>query len=67
MGAPRSKGRGRTGVGPLAAVVGGVALAFVLIWLVGIVVSAFVFAVRLVVIAAVLVGALWLWGKIKRR
>ena len=60
-------GRDRSGPGPLPAVVGGVVLAFLLIWLVGIVVSAFVFAVRLVVIVAVLIGALWLWGKIKRR
>jgi hypothetical protein len=59
--------RDRSGPGPLPAVVGGVVVALVLVWVVGVVVSAFVFAVRLIVIGAVLVGALWLWGKIKRR
>lgn len=56
----------KSGPGPLPAIVGGVIGALVLVWLVGIIVSAFVFAVRLVVIVAVLVGAAWAWGKIRR-
>jgi len=56
----------RSGPGPLPAIVGGVLAAFVLVWLVGIVVGAIVFAVRIVVIGAVIAGALWLWGKFTR-
>ena len=52
------------GPGPLPAIVGGVLVALVLIWLVGIVAGTIVFLVRVAVLVALVVGGLWLWGKI---
>lgn len=54
------------GPGPLPAVVGGVVAVLVLSWLVGIVVGAVVFVIRLVVIAALLWGGLRLWAALSR-
>ena len=56
----------RSGPGPLPAIVGGVLGAVVLVWLVGIVVGAIVFAVRILVLATIVVGGLWGWGKLTR-
>ena len=58
--------RRRSGPGPLPAVVGGVVAAFVLVWLVGIVIGTIVFFVRVVVFVGLVLGALWLWGRVKR-
>ena len=56
----------KSGPGPLPAIVGGVIAAFVLVWLVGIVIGTIVFAVRIIVIGALIAGGLWLWGKLSR-
>ena len=56
--------RGDDGPGPLPAIVGGVLAALVLFWLAGIVVGTIVFVVRVAVFVALLVGGLWLWGKV---
>jgi hypothetical protein len=56
----------KSGPGPLPAVVGGVIAAFVLLWLVGVVIGTVVFFVRVLVFVALAAGVLWLWGKIKR-
>jgi hypothetical protein len=52
------------GPGPLPAIVGGVLAALVLIWLVGIVFTTVVFLVRVAVLVALVVGGLWVWGKL---
>ena len=52
------------GPGPLPAIVGGVVAALVLFWLVDIVLGTIVFVVRLAVLVALVVGGLWLWGKL---
>jgi hypothetical protein len=51
---------------PVLAIGGGLVLALVLWWVVGIVIGTIVFMVRLIVIGAVIAGALWLWGKFSR-
>lgn len=56
----------KSGPGPLPAIIGGVIGAFVLLWLVGIVVGTIVFFVRVVVFVALAVAVLWIWGKLKR-
>lgn len=55
-----------SGPGLVATVAGGVIGAIVLFWLAGVVIGTIVFAVRIVVVIAVLAGALWLWGKVSR-
>jgi hypothetical protein len=52
------------GPGPLPAVIGGVIAAVVLFWLAGIVVGTVVFVVRLLVIVGLVLGGLWVWGKL---
>jgi hypothetical protein len=59
MGVPDERGPG-----PLPAVIGGVIAAVVLFWLVGIVVGTVVFVVRLAVIVGLVLGGLWVWGKL---
>jgi hypothetical protein len=59
MGVPEKQGPG-----PLPAVVGGVIAALVLFWLAGIVVGTVVFVVRLAVLVGLVLGGLWLWGKL---
>ena len=54
----------KPGPGPLPAIVGGVVVALVLIWAVGIVVGTITFVLRLAVVVALVVGGLWLWGKL---
>lgn len=54
----------KTGPGPLPAIVGGIVLAVVLMWLVGIVVSTIAFFVRVAVFVALVAGAFWLWAKL---
>jgi hypothetical protein len=55
----------RSGSGsPVLAIGGGIIVALVLWWIVGIVVGTVVFLVRLVVIGALIGGALWVWGKL---
>ncbi len=56
----------KSGPGPLAAVIGGVLAALVLVWLVGVVIGTVVFIVRIAVFVALIVGALWAWGRVKR-
>ena len=56
----------KSGPGPLPAIVGGVIAAFVLLWIVGIVVGTIVFFVRVLVFIALAVGVLWVWGKLSR-
>lgn len=56
----------KSGPGPLPALVGGVIAAFVLLWLVGIVIGTIVFFVRVVVVIALAAGVLWAWGKLSR-
>jgi hypothetical protein len=53
----------KIGPGPLPAIVGGVIAAFVLLWLVGVVISTITFFVKILVFIALVAGALWLWGK----
>ena len=48
----------------MLAIGGGIIVALVLWWIVGIVVGTVVFMVRLVVIGALIGGALWVWGKL---
>lgn len=57
--------RSRSG-SPILAVGGGLVLALALWWVVGIVIGTIVFVVRLLVIGALVAGALWLWGKFSR-
>jgi hypothetical protein len=52
------------GPGPLPAIIGGVVVALVLIWLVGIVASTLVLLVRLAVLVAVVVAGFWVWSKV---
>jgi hypothetical protein len=54
------------GPGPLPAIIGGVVVALVLIWLVGIIASTFVLLVRLAVLVALVVAGFWIWGKVTR-
>jgi hypothetical protein len=54
------------GPGPLPAIIGGVVVALVLIWLVGIIASTFVLLVRLAVLVALVVAGFWVWGKVSR-
>ena len=54
------------GPGPLPAIIGGVVVALVLIWLVGIIVSTFVLVARLAVVVALVVAGFWVWSKISR-
>lgn len=54
-----------SGPGVLTMVVGGVIGAVVLFWLAGIVISTVVFALRVVIVLAVVAGAIWLWNKVK--
>ena len=56
----------KSGPGPLPAIIGGVIGAFVLLWVVGLVIGTIVFFVRVVVFVALAVGVLWIWGKLKR-
>ena len=56
----------KSGPGPIVAVVGGVIAAFVLIWLVGIVIGTVVFFVRVLVFVALAAGVLWIWGKLSK-
>jgi hypothetical protein len=56
----------KSGPGPLPAIVGGVIAAFVLLWLVGVVIGTVVFFVRVLVFLALAAGVLWIWGKLKR-
>jgi hypothetical protein len=53
----------KTGPGPLPAIVGGVIAAFVLIWLVGVVLATITFFVKVIVFVGLIAAALWLWGK----
>ena len=53
-------------IGPVPAIVGGVVAAFVLFWLVGLVIGTVVFVVRIAAIGAVIGGLLWLWSKLSR-
>jgi hypothetical protein len=55
-----------SGPGPLPALIGGVIGAFVLLWVVGVVVGTIVFFVRVVVFLALAIGVLWVWGKLSR-
>ena len=55
--------RSRSG-SPVLAIGGGIIVALVLWWIVGIVVGTVVFLVRLIVIGALIGGALWVWGKL---
>lgn len=52
------------GPGPLPAIIGGVVVALVLIWLVGIIISTVTLLARLAVLVAVVVAGFWLWGKV---
>jgi hypothetical protein len=54
----------KPGPGPLPAVLAGVVAAVVLWWLAGIVIGTVVFAVKLVVFVGLVLGGLWLWGKL---
>lgn len=56
----------RDGPGPLPAIIGGVIAALVVIWLVGVIVATVTFLVRVTVFVALVVGGLWLWGKLSR-
>ena len=56
----------KSGPGPLPAIIGGVIAAFVLLWVVGLVIGTVVFFVRVLVFAALGIGVLWLWGKFSR-
>jgi len=64
MGTPERSDGG--GPGPLPAIIGGVVVALVLIWIVGIIASTFVLLVRLAVLVAVVVAGFWVWGKVSR-
>jgi hypothetical protein len=52
------------GPGPLPAIIGGVVVALVLIWLVGIIISTVTLLARLAVLVAVVVAGFWVWGKV---
>jgi hypothetical protein len=54
------------GPGPLPAIIGGVVVALVLIWLVGIIASTFFLVARLAVLVALVVAGFWVWGKVSR-
>jgi hypothetical protein len=54
------------GPGPLPAIIGGVVVALVLIWLVGIIASTFVLLVRLAFLVALVVAGFWVWSKVSR-
>jgi hypothetical protein len=54
----------RDGPGPLPAIIGGVVVALVLIWLVGIIASTLALLARLAVLVAVVVAGFWVWGKV---
>lgn len=64
MGTPERSDR--DGPGPLPAIIGGVVVALVLIWLVGIIASTLAFLARLLVFVAVVVAGFWAWGKLSR-
>jgi hypothetical protein len=65
MGVPDERPRGG-GPGPVAAIVLGVVAALALVWVVDLVVGTFLFVVRLIALVAVVVGVLWLWGRLSR-
>ena len=52
--------------GPLPAIIGGVVAALVLIWLVDVIASTVAFAIRMAVFVTLVVGGLWVWGKLSR-
>ena len=54
------------GPGPLPAIIGGVVVALVLIWIVGIIASTFLLLARLAVLVALVVAGFWVWGKVSR-
>jgi hypothetical protein len=64
MGTPERSDGG--GAGPLPAIIGGVVVALVLIWLVGIIASTFVLLVRLAFLVALVVAGFWVWSKVSR-